>query len=469
MRLFFVDIIRFFASILLSLGLISVPAVDFTPLENRVYTDGELIVEPDETKYIKAVAPDGGVDIYNPPESGDFGYRYGPSVLVNADGSIDIYLSAPGVNDEWDWIMYRHSPDGGKSWTEEKAVLMPTPDSKDFFSCCDPGVVKSGEYYYLAYTSTVVDGGIDNDVFVARSKTPDGPFEKWNGNGWGGKPEPIVEYDGDHTTYGAGEPSMVVLGDTLYIYYTWRDGEINETRVSTADASDENWPATMVSHGTAISYDAGSSDSADVAYVEDFGKFIAINTVDRFTEESSIGVYSSDDGLTFEKTYCLKTNISHCCHNAGISSRPDGHIRLTDKVYLAYAYGDNWGRWPTRFQRIELSLTDSPDFSDSSSENLKTPVETERAGWYVNYTAIVPKTRLYECSASDKSFNVKIYKIDTERNFTRVYKDVVFSNYDEEIISVNGTKITPVSVGETCVTAEWNGYTVEFLVKVNSL
>ena len=467
MKLFFVDIIRFFASILLSLGIISAPSVNFTPMENRIYTDGEIKVTPDPTKYVKAVACNEGFDIYNPPESGDFGYRYGPSVLVNADGSIDAYLSAPGVNDEWDWIMYRHSPDGGKSWTDEKAVLMPTPDSKDFYSCCDPGVVKFGEYYYLAYTSTVDEGGVDNNVFVARSKTPDGPLEKWNGNGWGGKPEPIVEYNGDPTTYGAGEPSMVVLGDTLYVYYTWRDGGINETRLSTADAENENWPLTMVEHGTAISYDAGSTDSADVAFIEDFGKFIAVNTVDRFTEESSVGIYISDDGYTFEKSYCLKTNVSHCCHNAGISSRPNGHIRLTDKIYVAYAYGDNWGRWPTRLQQIELSLTDAPDFSDSSSNNLKTPVVTDKSGWYVNYTCITTETRVYDCSVSDDSFDVKVYKIDTERNFKRIYKDVTFVNYDESIISVSGTHITPVSSGQTYVTAEWNGFSVEFLIKVN--
>jgi hypothetical protein len=198
--------------------------VEFTPLENRVYNDEEIPVEPDTEKYVKMVALDTGNDVYTPAKKQSYVYRYGPSLIRNADGSIDAFFSSPGIFDEWDYLFYRHSPDGGKTWTTEKSVLAPTPDSADFYSCCDPGIVRFGGYYYLAYTSTVIEGGVDNDVFVARSKNLDGPYEKWNGNGWGGKPAPIIEYTGNSESYGAGEPSMVVLNDTLYLYYTWRDG-----------------------------------------------------------------------------------------------------------------------------------------------------------------------------------------------------------------------------------------------------
>ena len=161
-------------------------------------------------------ATDTGNDIYTPAKKQSYVYRYGPTLIRNADNSIDAFFSSPGIFDEWDYIFYRHSPDGGKSWTSEKSVLSPTPDSADFFSCCDPGVIRFGGYYYIAYTSTVAEGGVDNDVFVARSKNPDGPYEKWNGNGWGGKPAPLIEFTGNPESYGVGEPSMVVLGNTLY-------------------------------------------------------------------------------------------------------------------------------------------------------------------------------------------------------------------------------------------------------------
>ena len=464
-----IEIIRFFAAILLALGIIQAPLSVYTPMEDRIYTDEELDVTPDSSKYIKIHAIDEGEDIYAPSEGEGCGYRYGPTILINADGSFDAYFAAPGAVGEWDWIIYRHSPDGGKTWTDEKAVIKPTAESPDFYSCCDPGVIKIGEYYYLGYTSTTDEGGVDNNVFVSRSKNPDGPFEKWNGNGWGGKPEPIVDYTGDPTIFGAGEPSFVVKGDTLYIYYTWRDaGGINQTRVATADANDENWPATMEYKGIAIDHSGyEAADSADVKYVEDFGKFVAINTIRRFTTESFIGCFVSDDGITFKESYVVKENISHCCHNAGISSRPNGHIRLDDGVYLAYAYGDKWAFWSTRMNKIEMTLTDAPDYSELEKENLKTPIIFEKKTWYVNYIGITTEEQVYEVPLEGKKTKVGVCKADKDFNLKAIRSGVEFTDFDESIISFDGFKIIPKAKGETFVTVRWNGYEDDFLVRVN--
>lgn len=462
-----IEVIRFFAAILLALGIIQAPVVEYTPLEDRLYTDEELSVAPDSSKYIKIHAVDEGKDIYAPTKGMDFGYRYGPTILINADGSIDAYFAAPGAVGEWDWIMYRHSLDGGETWTDEKAVLKPTPDSPDFYSCCDPGVVKFGDYYYLGYTSTTNKDGVDNNVFVARSKNPDGPFDKWNGNGWGGRPEPIVDYTGDVSAFGAGEPSFVVKGDKLYIYYTWKDVNINQTRVAVADATDENWPATMEDKGVAIDYkNYMSADSADVKYVEDFGKFVAINTIERFTTNSFIGCFVSDDGITFSESCVVKENISHCCHNAGISSRPNGHIRLEDGVYLAYAYGDIWAHWSTRMNKVEMTLVDAPDYSELEKENLKMPIVHIDPSWYVNYVGITSEEQVYEVPLSGKTTKAVILKADKDFNLKKIKKDVTFTDYDESIISFDGFRIVPEAVGETFVTVNWNGYTDTFLVKV---
>ena len=464
----FYNILRFIVSILLSLGMIQSPFAQYTPLDGRAYTDGELSVEPDTSKYVKITAEDEGFDIYNPERGASFGYRYGPSMIMNADGSIDAYFSAPGANGEWDWVSYRHSPDGGKTWTKEKSVLQPTPDSADFFSCCDPGVVKFGDYYYLGYTSTVVDGGVDNNVFVARSKNPDGPFEKWNGSGWGGKPEPIVVFTGNPERYGAGEPSMVVVGNTLYLYYTWRDDGVNQTRVAVADATDENWPLTLEDKGIAMQHATDIMDSADVKYVEDYGKFIAVVTCERFTTNSFVGLYVSDDGISFRESNIMKTNISHCCHNIGITGRPDGHIRLSDDIYVAYAYGDQWAYWPTRMNKVNLSLSDDIDFSDVDNENIKTPVEFTDVSFFENYIGITTENRVYEISLS-KTFNsekVMVLRADTRLELSKVRSGVTFSNYDEDIIEIKGKRIYPKAVGETYVTAEWDGHEVIFQVVV---
>ncbi len=461
-----IKIIRFFTSILIALGIMQVPVVEYTPLENRAYTDAQLTVEPDESKFIKITVTDTGKDIYQTTEGVDFGYRYGPSLIYNADGSIDAFFAAPGRLDEWDWITYRHSPDGGETWTDELKVLAPTPDSPDFYSCCDPGAVKIGDYYYLGYTSTINKDGIDNNVFVARSLSPEGPYEKWNGSGWGGKPQPIIDYTGDPTTFGAGEPSFVVMGDTLYIYYTWRDGELNQTRVATADATDKNWPATLQYQGIAITHISGASDSADVKYIEDYGKFIAVNTIDRFTEESSVGIYISNDGRNFTESYSLKTNISSRCHNSGISSRPDGHIRLEDKVFLAYAYGNNWGLWNTRMHEVEISLIDAPDFSEYSKQNAKTVAEPQKPLWYFDCIGISTDPHELVFSESERGCFIEIYKFNSTLESKKILSGVTLSGYDENIIEVKGTFIKPISAGQTFVTAEWKNHTVQFVVTV---
>ena len=461
-----IKIIRFFASILVALGILQLPTVEYTPLENRAYTDGQLNIEPDNSKFVKITAPDSGKDIYQTTEGVDFGYRYGPSIIYNADGSIDAFFAAPGRLDEWDWITYRHSPDGGENWTDEIKVLAPTPDSPDFYSCCDPGAIRIGDYYYIGYTSTTNIDGIDNNVFVARSKRPEGPYEKWNGNGWGGKPEPVIDYDGDPKTFGAGEPSFVLLDDVLYIYYTWRDGSLNQTRVATADPTNENWPATIQYQGVAITHEKGANDSADVKYIEDYGKFIAVNTVDRFTDDSSIGVYMSDDGLTFVPSCSLKTNIAATCHNSGISSRPNGHIRLEDKVFIAYAYGTDWGLWNTRMHEVKLSLVDCADFSDYENENSKTVAEAQKPLWYSDCIGISTDPHELILSQSDFGKFVDIYRFDSTLESKKILSGVTLSEYDENIIKVKGTFIKPVASGQTFVTATWKDYSVQFVVTV---
>ncbi len=465
------EFLRKIASVMLAI--LSVFGINFgspvvaTPYENRVYTDGEMNVQPNAAKHLDVTVLDEGKDIFAPYK---WGYRYGPSIMVNADGSIDAWFAAPGAEGEWDWITYKHSPDGGSTWTDEKKVLGPTAGSDDFYSTCDPGAVKFGDYYYIGYTSTTNADGILNHVYVARSKYPEGPYEKWNGSGWGGNPKAIVTFNGNESAWGAGEPSFIVKDETLYIYYTWKDSAdgvaVNETRVATADAADENWPATICYVGKAITYADMGCDSADVKYIDDYGKFIAISTSSRLAENSYVSIYESDDGFTFTKANDLKTYISYFCHNSGISSRPNGHIRLCDNVYIAYAYGPDWGVWATRMHKISISLTDVPDFSDSLNENSKRDIEHASAAIIPTYIGITTDTHVYNCSVSDGSFRVRLYKVDECRWEYRITGEVTFSDYDANVIEISEKKITPLSAGSTFVTATWNGMSTTFLVNV---
>ncbi len=283
------------------------------------------------------------------------GYRYGPASIINSDGSIDMWTAAPGVNGNgWDSVAHRKSTDGGHTWGAETIVLEPTPGTDDFCSTCDPGVVYFGGYYYIGYTSCPDWASwktcFNNDVFVARSTSPTGPFQKWNGSGWGGSPKAFIEYLprlDDMVCYGAGEPSFVVKDGTLYVYYTWHtraadSSPSNETRVATVSASDPNWPAHLTLRGTCyVKRECSASDSTDVKYCDSFGKFIAVNSANRMCNYGYVDLWESTDGITFTPATMQKLNIAGGCHNAGLSGTPDGHINLAQNNFVSYAYGGN--------------------------------------------------------------------------------------------------------------------------------
>ena len=232
-----------------------------------IFENSPISVSPDPSKYVNITVENQGLCIFD--QNQESGYRYGPSMITHADGSLDAWFAGPGYNEQWDWIYYRRSADGGKTWGREKVVLMGTPGSRDGQSVCDPGVIKIGKYYYLGYTSTVYNQ-TGNCVFVARSRQPEGPYSKWDGEIWQGEPAPIVYYDENPEFFGAGEPSFVEKDGILYIYVNW------------------------------IS--------------------------DRMSEDSKLTFYQSDDGLRFVLCSELSEETAAGAHNSGFSGRPNGHI-----------------------------------------------------------------------------------------------------------------------------------------------
>lgn len=285
-------------------------------------------------------------------------YRYGPSIVIDG-GTVHMWTCSPGTNNAWDYIRYRHSEDGGLTWSSDQVVLRPTAGSKDALAACDPGVIRIGESWYLAYTSTEDNRGTANELYVARANGPSGPFEKWNGKGWGGNPEPIVRYSGEPAQYGIGEPSLVLHQGRLYVYYTNID-RTNLTDVATVEAPvGEDWPARLKQRGHAITRRA-IEDSTDIKYVDALGRFIGVATVDRFGPNAGVAVYQSFDGLTFEPAPFKGTRLQHGAHNMGISGTPDGHVDTGAMNFIAYAYqppGNTWGNWPTYLQPVQLSTT----------------------------------------------------------------------------------------------------------------
>lgn len=322
-------------------------------IENFFYHENEIsdIIKPHQSFEVK----DDGYDIYVPNRSG---YRYGPSIMYYQDGSMDAWFAANGNNSsEWDWITYRHF--NGEEWSDEQVVLRPTKESRDHYSTCDPGVIYFDGYYYLGYTSTenARNGGIENNIFVARSKTPDGPFEKWNGKEWGGDPEPIIEYTLNDGGWGAGEISFVIVNDKLWCYYSYIDGQDRSYENLIVAPLQEDWPGQLKEVGTVINKVRGQG-SMDFVYNEFYERMLGFCVEDSFGKDSCIAVYESEDGVNFKQIDTVEDSIDEFCHNMGISKMPDGHIDYNDDLYIGYAHSKGsyniWGRWSTKIRPIEF-------------------------------------------------------------------------------------------------------------------
>ena len=282
-------------------------------------------------------------------------YRYGPSIIKYEDGSMDMWVSSPGNSStEWDWIRYRHSDDG-INWSSEQIVLKPTPGSKDQCSVCDPSVVFFNGYYYLGYTATdyYKGEGYNNMAFVARSQYPDGPFEKWNGNGWGGDPEPIIVYEGDPEGWGIGEPCLVIYGEDLYIYYTYADLTGAYVELAKADLT-ENWPTTIRYKDTVLL--RKNQDSLEAAYDDNLEMFVGFSMDLKMSKNSRLIMFGSGNGKEFTDLDSVKDHIEDFAHSVGFAKTPEGHIDSSQDILIGYAYGEDWGRWNLKLQTIRINI-----------------------------------------------------------------------------------------------------------------
>ena len=441
----------------------------FTQFYTPVPDAGDLIstgktVPGNTEQFIQINADDRGFDIWK-PHSRNGGYRYGPSIILNADGSLDIWCASNGSGDIVDIVNYRRLYNGGTKGTKEKAALMPTPESHDSKWVCDPGVIKFGGYYYIGYTTTLDGRGVDNDVCVARSKSPDGPFnEKWTGSGWGAKPLPLIEYTDNPECFGAGEPSFVLMDKTLYIYYSWANDEGVSTRVATADITDENWPANLTYRGECIP-PKNSGDSSDVKYIDEYGRFVAVFTEKRFSDDSYIAVWESFDGVAFRESGYIKANTAKKLHNCGISGRSDGHISINDPVYISYAYGGagdgEWGNWATRMHKVTLSLSDSPKTDDALEKNSDSVVERQNSNILPDILTIKAEKQVYNIKNSE---HIWILAYDSDGIYFPLLYGMSFDGYDKSVINIVGTTIYAVGTGSTCVNVHWHGFSGQFVV-----
>lgn len=301
------------------------------------------------------------------------GYRYGPSIIANADGSIDMWFAASCFDgSHWDQIRYRHSPDGGHTWEapDDVVVITPTDNSPDQKSCCDPGAIRFGGWYYVGYTSVDNKEGQRNHVFLARAKSPRGPYEKWNGKGWGVTPQPFLRYTGPADQWGCGEPSFVMKDGRLYVFYTWNDGKLFTDLAICDNPSADDWPAHMKLMGHVVKHEAPTEDSLDMKYVDALNRFVAVATHNRiFDVNADVSVWQSPDGIKWTRAPFRGDRVQTGAHNIGISGNELGHIDGKVPEFLSYAYGwpgkdftgapFGWANWATFIDPIKLSTMPS--------------------------------------------------------------------------------------------------------------
>ncbi len=429
-----------------------------------------------DAPHVKLTVTDPGYDIFLPTPYGGIDYRYGPSLLLHDDGSMDAWFSAPGDGSkELDYITYRHSPDG-LSWEEERVALTPGPGTLDARSVCDPDVFYHDGYYYIGYTSTLntTNKGMSNSVFLARSENPYGPFEKWDGSGFGGDPSPMICYSGPGVGWGCGEPSFVVINDTVFVYIT-KDSftrsleRLRVLQVYTGDLNDPLWPSRLICRGSAAvvagegtpdDYIYLNSDSFDVAYVEENGMFVAVCSNRRFKNDSCLLLFESRDGLRFERVSELNTNVICGCHNAGILGDGQAHIRKNAPAFIGYAYtgygNSSWGVWGTRLSPIRVEPCEEIDRSEDGASNLKLPLSHAREG--TDPLMVGAKNLISTAPFGASSFGNSYYV--QERSGRKLYpkaSELSFFGYDERILSVENGEPVPKNPGDTTA---WVGYTL---------
>ena len=327
-------------------------------------------------------------------------------------------------------------------------------------------------------------GGVCNNGYIGRSKSPMGPFERWCGDGWGehrvtaegelhwlGKPAPVIYYDEDWHHWGAGEFSFVIKDETIYIYYTWtsrhNDGKtFSQTRVATADITDENWPAHLTYHGVASERTSTSNDSYDVVYCEDLSKFVALSTDHRFREHSILAVYESDDGLRFQRVNEIKVNTGWKLHNCGISGDIHHHIKKGDTMLLAYAYGSQWGKWATRLHRYDFEGMDEAFYSETNAQNVHLdPTPWQAPDTYEPTVLYLRKPHFMRVQVGT-SAPIPMMTGNVTYDMKPANGHIEFSNYDKAVLDISEGCVHAKTKGYSYVTATMGKLTCEFLVYV---
>lgn len=179
-------------------------------------------------------------------------YNYCPSVMELADGTRYVYYCTNKYSYQVvDYVGCRKGTlqaDGTYTWGAETHALSPSENAWDSQHVCDPSVI-AGDFIYLgeqygylmAYLGCVTTNSQDNELGIAVSKTPEGPFVRVG-------TEPLVAFDYDTSDsrfqWGVGQPSLVSKDKAgeVWLFYTYGDPTVTKTVCRVCDFSNLDAP-----------------------------------------------------------------------------------------------------------------------------------------------------------------------------------------------------------------------------------
>ena len=177
-------------------------------------------------------------------------FNYCPSIIIDDDGFAYMYyctnsgydydlLNLSGVEDHIGCRKGTTDGKGGYTWGDEVLVLSPSNRGWDNQNVCDPSVIKGNftyngkSYTYLmAYLGAANGDNAENEIGFAVSNYP---MKEWERVGTApvvdapAFDKQLAETNKKYNQWGKGQPSLVTVGEEVYLFYTHGIGEGENT------------------------------------------------------------------------------------------------------------------------------------------------------------------------------------------------------------------------------------------------
>ncbi len=342
----------------------STASVTTEALTTELVTTELITTETVTTEAVTTIpAPASYVLQFSPQKDGV--YNYCPSVMRSGNTAYIYYCTNTVSHIVTDYIGFRSAAigaDGAYQWSDETIVLSPSADKWDSRHVCDPSVVK-GEFtyngekyaYLMAYLGCKSDNSQDNEIGLAVSKSPAGPFVKVG-------EQPFIAFTRDPGfegfQWGVGQPSLLNEDEKgqIRIFYTRGDKYGTRVIAEVWDLSDLNAPKrkTQAEMGTStlknLKDEPDYLNNADFARAGDRFVFVSDCHPDPEGEPTYISSHfrilsfaaSSVTNPAFQTVSTVGKDLTGFArnHNCGILRDPYGNLPDEKSATVFYTVSD---------------------------------------------------------------------------------------------------------------------------------